>query len=190
MMLFSKFALAFIISLGFTVSASAQVIIQGSGMARECYLKVKMDDPGKASTIRLCEEALSQLTLSQKDQASTHVNVGILYMRKGEYEQAQKNYARAIKMRPKLSEAYINYGASLIYTGDYQKALTALNTAIDLDTEKKAEAFFNRAMVYDRMQDYKSAYKDLKQALVLKPEWPTALKALDNYTVTTSAATN
>ena len=111
-------------------------------------------------------------------------------MRKGDYSLAQSSYARAIEMRPKLSEAYINHGASLIYTGDYSEALAALNTAIDLNTKKMPEALFNRAMAYDRMENYKSAYKDLKQALLLKPEWPAALKALDNYVVTSSARTN
>jgi len=153
-------------------------------------MKVKIGDPGKAATIRMCEEALREIVLSRKDKASTLVNIGILYMRNGEYDKAQDNYARAIEMQPKVSEAYINQGASLIYTGDYKKALTALNTAIELDTKKMPEALFNRAMVYDRMQDYKNAYKDLKQALILKPEWPSALKALDNYVVTSSARTN
>jgi len=186
----SKLALAIFISFSFTATASAQMIIQGSGAARDCYMKVKFGDPGKAATIRNCEAALTELTLSRKDEASTHVNIGILYMRKGDYVQAQDNYTRAIEMRPNLSEAYINHGASLIYTGDYGEALTALNTAIDLDTEKMPEALYNRAMVYDRMQDYNSAYKDLKQALVLKPEWPAAINALDNYVVTSSARTN
>ncbi len=186
----SRLFLATFFSFGFTATASAQMVIQGSGAARDCYMKVKTGDPGKASTIRFCEDALTEMTLPHRDEAATHVNIGVLYMRKGDYSLAQASYSRAIEMRPKLSEAYINHGASLIYTGDYSEALAALNTAIDLNTKKMPEALFNRAMAYDRMENYKSAYKDLKQALVLKPEWPAALKALDNYVVTSSARTN
>ena len=89
-----------------------------------------------------------------------------------------------------MAEIYINYGASLIHIGDYNGAVTAINKAIDLETVKMPEALYNRAIAYDRLENYKGAYKDLKQALVLKPEWPAALKVLENYTVTRAPKSN
>jgi len=180
----SKFILASVFSLGIAASASAQIIIHGTGAARDCYLSTKAGNPGNMTTIRKCEEALSdKFNLSRRDEAATHVNIGVLYMRRGDNEEAQTHYKKAIDLRPETPEAYINYGASLIYTGNYNDAVTAINTAIDLKTEKMPEALFNRAIAYDRLENYKGAYKDLKQALVLKPEWPAALKALENYAV-------
>jgi len=49
------------------------------------------------------------------------------------------------------------------------------------------EALYNRAIAYDRLQNYKGAYKDLKQALVLRPDWEPAMNLLSGYQVTTRA---
>ena len=181
---------AFILSSLIPLAASAQIVVLGNGPAHACYLSAKTGNSGTQSAIRECEHALKNIVLSRKDETATHINLGILLMRKGDYQTAQIYYKRAIELRPKTPEAYINYGASLIYTEDYQSAIAALNTAIELGTEKMPEALFNRSMAYNRVEDYKSAYKDLQQALVLKPEWPVALKALDNYQVTKRSKTN
>ncbi len=185
----SKILLATVFSLGMSVSASAQIIVQGNGAARDCYMSAKMGDRGQLGTIRTCRSALLD-ELSTRDLAATHINLGVLYMRRGDNADAQTHYKKAIDLRPSTSEAYINYGASLIYTGNYQEAINAINKAIELKTVKMPEALFNRAMAYDGLENYKGAYKDLKQALVLKPEWPAALNAIDNYTVTTRSKQN
>jgi len=184
------FLFALILAVSMTVAASAQVFVHGNGLAQACYMSAKTGNPGHKSAIRECENALQNVSLTRKDEAATHINLGVLLMRRGDNSEAQSHYQKAIELRPKTPEAYINHGASLIYTGDYHEAISAINTAIDLGTEKLPEALFNRAMAYDGVQDYTRAYKDLKQALTLKPDWPVALKALDNYQVTTRAQTN
>jgi len=186
----SKLLLASIFSLSMAASASAQLVVHGGGAAQACYMSAKTGNMGSIGAIRKCEKALTTTELSRKDEAATHINLGVLLMRKGDNTEAQTHYKRAIELRPKTPEAYINHGASLIYTGEYQAAISAINTAIELDTEKMPEALFNRAMAYNGVEDYRRAYKDLKQALALKPDWPIALKALDNYEVTTRAKTN
>lgn len=167
-------------------TASAQIVVQNGGAAQDCYMSTKAGNLGRIGAIRKCETALSE-SLTNKDLAATHVNLGVLLMRKGDYAKAQTQYARAIEMRPKLSEAYINHAASLVYTGNYTAAVTAINTAIELGTEKMPEALYNRAIAYDRLQNYKGAYKDLKQALVLRPDWAPAVSLLSGYQVTSRA---
>jgi len=134
-------------------------------------------NPGRIGAIRVCETALSEM-LPNKDLAATHVNLGVLLMRKGDYTESQASYAKAIKLRPNLAEAHINYAASLIYTA-------AIDKAIDIGTEKMPEALYNRAVAYDRLENYKGAYNDLKQALVLRPDWEPALELLSGYQVKT-----
>jgi len=182
--------LSLLFSISMAASASAQTIVHGNGPAQACYLSAKTGNPGSKSAIRECKLALEDELLTRKDEAATHVNLGVLLMRKGDNSEAQSHYKQAITLRPNTAEAYINHGASLIYTGDYHGAISAINRAIDLGTEKMPEALFNRAMAYDGVQDYKQAYNDLKQALILKPEWPVALKALGNYQVTTRGQLN
>jgi len=99
------------------------------------------------------------------------------------WDRSQTSYAKAIELRPNLAEAHINYAASLIYTANYSEAVTAINKAIDIGTEKMPEALYNRAVAYDRLENYKGAYKDLKQALALRPDWEPALALLSGYQV-------
>lgn len=177
------FCVAFCV-VGFPQSAFAQSVVFGSGDAQICYMHVKTGDPGRAATIRVCEKALKGSELSKKDTAATYVNLGILHMRAKDNEQAQKAFNAAINLRPTLAESHINHAASLIYTGDYHGALKAVNTGIDLGTNKMPEALFNRAVAYDYLRRYDEAYADLKNALALRPNWPPALRAIGNYDVT------
>lgn len=182
----SKLLLASIFSLTMTATASAQVVVQGGGAARDCYMSTKAGNPGRIGAIQTCQAALSEF-LPAKDMAATHVNLGVLLMRKGDYAEAQTHYAKAIEMRPNLAEAHINHAASLIYTSDYSSAVASIDKAIELGTNKMPEALYNRAVAYDRLQNYKGAYKDLKQALALRPDWEPALELLSGYQVTSRA---
>ena len=180
----SKLFLASVFSISITASASAQIVVQNGGAARDCYMSTNAGNPGRIGAIQTCHNALSEY-LPKKDLAATHVNLGVLLMRKGDHAEAQKHYAKAIKLRPALAEAYINHAASLIYAADYSAAVTSLDKAIELGTEKMPEALYNRAVAYDRLENYNGAYKDLKRALELRPDWEPAIALLSGYQVTT-----
>ena len=180
----------FVLSACFSNTVFAQSLVVGDGGAQECYFNVKHGDPGRTTTIRACKKALSDPNLSKKDEAATHVNLGILLMRAKKYDEARRQYKNAIELQPKLSEAYINYAANLIYLGDFTEAVEASNKGIALGTKKMPEALFNRAMAYDNMRQYNLAYTDLKKALSLRPDWQPALRAIDNYEVSSSPEKN
>ncbi len=179
-----KYFTAFLLSLLISQTVLAQSLVLGDGKANACYLSVRHGDQGRSTTIRNCTEALNSFDLAHKDKAATHVNLGILYMRSGDNAKARQHYDMAISMTPDMPEAYINNSAALIYMGEYASAVEAINKAIDLGTNKMPEALYNRAMAYDHQKQYGKAYKDLKQALVLRPDWQPALRAIDNYEVT------
>jgi len=172
--------------LGFTSFAStaqAQLVVHGKGDAVVCYEYSARGNTGSRSAIETCTDALTQV-LSQKDRAATFVNRGILLMRKGEQEKASKDYQSAIEIKPELTEAYVNYGASLIRQGEFDAALERLNFALkDTESATRPEALYNRAIILDRREDYKGAYRDLKEALALRPQWSPALDLIDRYEV-------
>lgn len=169
----------------FALSASpafAQITVIGPGEAQSCYEATKRGDRGTQDALDICESAL-RTPLNTKDRAATHVNLGILLMRSENYTASKAEYETALDIRPDLAEAYINYGAVLIYSGDIEESITALTTAIELETSKLPEALYNRALAFDRQENYTSAYKDLKRALELRPDWDVALKAINRYDV-------
>lgn len=163
--------------------AHAQMVVLGEGAPQSCYNSAKVGNMGSLSAIRNCTDALGGLLVPQ-DEAATYVNRGVLQMRRGDYDKAVMDYQRALKIRPDLPEAYINYGAALFYQGEDAQALEAYNTALSLETDKKADALFNRALVYERMENPKEAYYDLKAALALRPDWEQAQESIKRFTVT------
>lgn len=167
----------------FSAAAQAQLVVHGKGDAVLCYEYSARGNTGSRSAIKTCSEALTQ-DLSSKDTAATYVNRGILFMRKGEQDLASKDYQSAIEIKPELTEAYVNYGASLIRQEKFEEALKTLNIALeDIDSTIRPEALYNRAIILDRRENYKGAYLDLKEALAIRPDWSPALTLIDRYEV-------
>lgn len=163
--------------------AHAQMVVLGQGAPQSCYMSAKTGDMGSLSAIRNCTDALEGY-LVRADEAATHVNRGVLLMRRGDFDKAIPDYERALELQPDLAEAHINFGAALYYEGNDARALDAYNTAVSLGGENKAEALFNRALVYERMDKPREAYYDLRAALELRPEWDQARQSLERFTVT------
>ncbi len=161
----------------------AQSSVFGDSGGAQCYQRVSSGDMGRPMTLRDCQKALKSPSLTFEDKAATHVNLGILYMRAGQNEKARIQFSAALTMTPRLPEAYINDSAALIYLGNHQEAVSAINHAIELGTTKMPEALYNRSMAYHHLKEYRKAYKDLKQALVLRPDWGPALLSLEKYDV-------
>jgi len=175
-----------ILALGMTAlagSAHAQLVVQGKGGAAQCYDYAIAGNEGSHYAIRTCSEALNEV-ISQKDKAATFVNRGVLYMRKGDQEKATADYEAALAIRPNLTQAYVNNGASLIRQKKFDEALESLNTALaDLESPTRAAALYNRAIALDWKQDYNGAYRDLKAALEINPDWDAALNLISRYEV-------
>jgi len=167
----------------FAGTAQAQIVVQGKGDAVLCYEYSARGNTGSKNAIKTCTEALKQ-NLTMKDLAATHVNRGILHMRKGNQELATKDYEAAIAIKPELTEAYVNYGASLIRQSELDRALEVLNTALaDNESSTRPEALYNRAIIMDQKENYRQAYFDLKAALALRPDWDVAVALISRYEV-------
>ena len=176
----TRLALALAALLLAAAPAHAQIIVQGDGSAQSCFISAKTGDGGTVAAIRECSEAL-KTPLTRSDEAATHVNRGVLYMRRGEQDRAVADYEAALEIRDDLPEAFINYGAALFYMARYDDALQAVNRALAMGTDKEAEALFNRALIHDRQENYRAAYDDLTRVLELEPDWEAAAKARARY---------
>ena len=72
---------------------------------------------------------------------------GLGLRRKGDYDKAIADYTEAIRLNPKLAEAYYSRGFAYGKKGDYDKAIADYTEAIRLDP-KYAEAYYNRGVAY------------------------------------------
>ncbi len=93
------------------------------------------------------------------------------------YENAKKDYDKALSIAPERAALYISRSYTFIRTEKYEEALKDLEKALSLEPHHK-EAFNNRADVYRRLGKYDAAIKDAEKALELDPSFDLAYATL------------
>jgi tetratricopeptide (TPR) repeat protein len=108
--------------------------------------------------------------LEKKQEAAVgYCDLGNSYHGLGDYQQAIKDFDRAIELDPKLAEAYWGRGKTYHGLGDYQQAIKDFDRAIELDP-KLAEAYWDRGKTYNELGKYQQAIENWKRAAQLGNE--------------------
>lgn len=178
-----RYALIALSMAAFGVSAHAQVLVIGSGLAKECYEAAATSRITAGDSVEKCTKALNYEALSQNDRMSTLTNRGILHMRNGQYKMAMADYQKALAINDQKGETYLNIGAAHIYQQNYPEAIEALNSAIELGTDDLYAAYYNRGVAAERLGDITSAYWDFRKSSELNPEFDIAASQLERFTV-------
>ena len=113
-MMMNRKLLAACILAAIATPAAASVMVMGSSDARLCYLSADSPMMPGARDIRRCDNALATELLSQYEVVATHVNRGILRLRRNQVDEAVADFDEAIALDPNQPEAYLNKGAALI----------------------------------------------------------------------------
>jgi tetratricopeptide (TPR) repeat protein len=88
------------------------------------------------------------MTQDNPDVAIAYTNLGLLYLKKGDMEAAQKALEQSIALNPVDALAYNHLGVTLREQGKFQESQTAYLQAIKLD-ESYADAHLNLGILYD-----------------------------------------
>src|SRR5262249_792013 len=117
---------------------------------------------------------LSQEVTAYQGAAARH-NLGRLFILRGDLEPAERQFLLALNERPRDARLLADLGA-LYYErslkegseghGLLEKAVEHTSTAVEADP-KLPEAWFNRALCYERMNLFLQAESDWKQYLTL-----------------------
>ena len=160
----------------------AQTIIAGHGFAADCSRLVVRGkfDP---STLDICSKAIEHDQLKRDDAAKTHVNRGVVYLRRGSFEKAAKDFDRAEALMPELAEIYVNRGAILMQQRRWTEAIAQIERGIALKPAELEKAYFNRGLAREHLDDFRGAYADLSMAAKLKPDWDAPKIEMQRYTV-------
>ena len=159
----------------------AAISVLGGGEARRCF---EAADQGRAfaASLSICDRALGTEALSARDRAATHVNRGIVYMRARDLSAAIVDYDAALKMQPKLGEAWVNRGIALVHRGGADReAIDALTRGLDLKAERPEVAYYTRGIAHELVGDARAAYDDYTQAAALKPDWADPAEQLKRF---------
>jgi len=100
--------------------------------------------------------------------AADYTNRGLTYSQLSRYEEALRDYVRAIELEPNNAKIYSNRGATYQNLGRWEEALQDFDRAIQLDHNYTA-AYSNRASTYHRLGRYEEALRDVNCALDIDP---------------------
>jgi len=154
-----------------SVPAGASVISIGNSSARLCYELADSPVPPSFSDIRTCDTALEEEGLTMRDRVATHVNRGILRLRREQIDTAIDDFDRAMELDPDQPEAYLNKGAAMIRQRNASAALDLFTMAIELNTSRPELAHYGRAIANESLGNATQAYYDYRRASELKPDW-------------------
>ena len=164
-------------------TASAQAIaVFGGGFGEACWRAalastfIHMDSAveeahWKAQSIATCDDALSSGALDRIDLASTYVNRGILEMSREQYTVAQTNFREALRYIPKLPEAHVDLGSTMINLHRYGDGVRETELGLSLGSKEPERGWYNLGIAYERLGDLQKAYESYRQASVLDPNW-------------------
>lgn len=153
------------------IPAAASVVVIGSTNARLCYEAADSPSLPLPRSLRECDEALLRENLTQYERVATHVNRGILLLRRNLVDSAISDFDRAIDLDPEQPEAYLNKGAAMIRRQDPASAMQLFTVALERNTRRPAVAHYGRAVANEALGNIPAAYRDFRRASELDPEW-------------------
>ncbi len=105
----------------------------------------------------------------QRKSASDYNTQGLANQKRGEYDAAIRDYAKAIKLDPKSTVFYLNRGLAYVERGEYNKAITDYTQAITVDPNC-IEAYYDRAVVYKLLGRKAEAIADFEKIIKLQSD--------------------
>lgn len=109
--------------------------------------------------VRISQILLVGRQLSKAERADLHFERGVLYDSLGLWGLAHYDFTQALALQQKLPEVYNYLGLYLLLDEDYDSALEAFNTVLELDPEYEY-TFLNRGLNFYYMGRYNLAEQD------------------------------
>lgn len=101
------------------------------------------------------------------ESAAAQYNVGALYLREGNYKEAELHMNKAVQLDPLSYKAWYNMGILYLKGNNINAALNAFNKSIEL--HQYPEAYFNRALIYMATGRSAAALADAEKVLETQP---------------------
>ena len=159
------------------------VTVIGNSNARQCYEAAESPMQPTMRDLRTCDEAFAAEALSRHDRVATHVNRGILRLRRNQMDGAIEDFDRAIALDPNQPESYLNKGATLLRMNNPSDALGLFTVALEHDTRHPAVAHYGRAIANEELGNVREAYNDYRRASELDPNWSDPRTELQRFRV-------
>ena len=163
--------------------AAASVMVIGSSDARLCFEAADSPLMPQARDVQRCNDALNVGPLSTYETLATHVNRGILRLRRGLVDEAIADFDEAMAIDPNQPESYLNKGAALIQRQNPSEAAQLFTVALEHNTQRPAVAHYGRAVANEALGNVREAYADYRAASELAPNWAAPRQDLQRFRV-------
>lgn len=163
-------------------AATGAVLTIGGPLAVSCY-EAALGKSVRDFDLQACDRALIEEPLARGDRLATHVNRGILLMRRGRYQEANADFTSATRLNPSHADPYLNMAFLQLRQGHGEAALPLLDRALELRARREALAYYARGIAHEQAGNFKAAYADLVRASELEPGWSMPVKELSRYKV-------
>jgi len=114
-------------------------------------------------------EADYSQSLALNENFQSFYNRGNLYIKLARYEEAIKDFNKAIEIKPRLEKSYNNRGVSQLFLHNFDSALADFNKALELNPVF-FESHNNRGLVLNEMGRHREAILACTNALAIKPD--------------------
>ncbi len=155
-------------------------MIYTSDPALDCFQTAR-DGVNLRYGLEHCNTAIIDPLINYR--AETFVNRGIIRYDMGDRRGALNDFGNALAFNPTLGDAYLNQALVLVAEKRPTEAMAAINQGIALGATNLQVAYYSRGEIEDDAGHYAQAYRDYKQALMVKPDYAPAQRQLDRFKV-------
>ncbi len=120
------------------------------------------------------------LNLDNKN-ISAYNNLGNVFKTMKIFDEAEKNYKKALEINPDFVNTITNYGNLCFELNNYEDAIKNFKKAITIDN-KAMQAYYNLGLVYQSIGDFKKAIENFEIVLKLSPSHTNADKMISRLT--------
>ena len=154
----------------FQSSAFAYITVLGKGDASLCYQAAKFGYSNRSS-LQHCFSAIDDVTITKRNLFATYVNVGIIYNNSKKPDEAIKFLNKGLENDLTKSESLLSLGNSSYLKRNYKKALEYYDKSAEEGLKEISAIYFNKGLVYERLNNIDLAVEYYKKALNLKPKY-------------------
>lgn len=124
--------------------------------------------------LRSLENALhhgQQAVELDRDNASAHTLLCNVYTFQNKYELALREAERALELNPNNAEVYSQMGWTLLWAGQVDEAIEALEMSLRLDSISKRNAWLHLGTAYYLKGAYQKALENLEKGVITRPDF-------------------
>lgn len=158
--------------------------ILGSHYAFEGLFDLALEEYRKAIGIdenfKLLKLNLNQADYFYKNKGNLAImyhDIGVFLSGKGQMDEAEQSFKKAIEYNPDLIEAYNDLGCLYIKRAEFTKAEDILNAALKIKPDFK-KAYYNLGVIYAEKKDSKKAITLWQKAIDIDPQYDLAKEAI------------